>query len=384
MLVWKIPKRKSSKFFFRYETAIRIAIALLGEPEFLMLDEPTNGLDPVNIIEMRELLKNLAIEKQLTILVSSHILGELYQLATNYIFLHQGKVVQEITKEQLDNRCKKHISILVNDVSKAVVILERTLNTNNYTILPDQSIQLYDYVDDMQKVITALSENQLIIKNIGIAGDSLENYFINTIGVIKMYNLIKTELYKLKRQKLFIILFLIVIAISSFSTFSEINLVTPTNPVTGKESFANAFQDIFMLFVIAIFAGFYIGSDFSNRTIQTELSRGHKRTDIIFAKAFVYSLGASVLMLLYPITVCIIHTINFGWGEAFSISSILYFLRVTLLGSILNIGTACIYVCFAFCVEISLKQYACVLPFLYCFQQLVAQLENIFPHLVQY
>ena len=77
---------------------------------------------------------------------------------------------------------QKHISILVNDVSKAVVILERTLNTNNYTILPDQSIQLYDYVDDMQKVITALSENQLIIKNIGIAGDSLENYFINTIG----------------------------------------------------------------------------------------------------------------------------------------------------------------------------------------------------------
>ena len=164
-----------------------------------------------------------------------------------------------------------------------------------------------------------------------------------------MYNLIKTELYKLKRQKLFIILFLIVIAISCFSAFSEINLITtPANPVTGKDSFANAFQDIFMLFVIAIFAGFYIGSDFSNRTIQAELSRGHRRTDIIFAKAFVYSLGASVLMLLYPTTVCIIHTINSGWGELFSIFSILYLLRVTLLGSILNIGTACIYVCFAF------------------------------------
>ena len=164
-----------------------------------------------------------------------------------------------------------------------------------------------------------------------------------------MYNLIKTELYKLKRQKLFIILFLIVIAISSFSAFSEINLVTtPANPITGKDSFANAFQDIFMLFVIAIFAGFYIGSDFSNRTIQAELSRGHKRTDIIFAKAFIYSSGASVLMLLYPITVCIIHTIIWGWGEAFNISSILYLLRVTLLGSILNMGTACIYVCFSF------------------------------------
>lgn len=178
-------KKKVQNFSLGMKQRLGIAITLLGEPEFLMLDEPTNGLDPVSIIEMRELLKKLASEKLLTILVSSHILGELYQLATNYIFLHEGKVIQEITKEQLDKRCKKHISILVNDVPKAVVILERTLNTNNYTILPDQSIQLYDYVDDMQKVITTLSENQLIIKNIGIAGDSLENYFINTIGGTK-------------------------------------------------------------------------------------------------------------------------------------------------------------------------------------------------------
>lgn len=164
-----------------------------------------------------------------------------------------------------------------------------------------------------------------------------------------MYNLIKAELYKLKRQKLFIVLFLIVIALSSFSAFSEINLITtPTNPIMGKDSFANAFQDIFMLFVIAVFAGFYIGSDFSNRTIQAELSRGHKRADIVYAKAFVYSLSASALMLLYPTTVCIIHTITFGWGEVFNISSILYLFRITLLGSILNTGTACIYLCFAF------------------------------------
>lgn len=178
-------KKKVQNFSLGMKQRLGIAIALLGEPEFLMLDEPTNGLDPISIIEMRELLKNLATEKQLTILVSSHILGELYQLATNYIFLHQGKIIQEITKDQLDKRCKKHISILVNDVSKATIILERTLNTNNFIILPDQSIQLYDYVDDIQKVISTLSENKLIIKNIGVAGDSLENYFINMIGGTK-------------------------------------------------------------------------------------------------------------------------------------------------------------------------------------------------------
>ncbi|MCC0627590.1 MULTISPECIES: ABC transporter permease [unclassified Clostridioides] len=164
-----------------------------------------------------------------------------------------------------------------------------------------------------------------------------------------MLNLINTEIYKLKRQKLIIVLFVAVIAISAFSAFSEINLLsTPDDWINGKKSFANAFQDVFMLFVIAIFAGFYIGSDFTNRTIQAELSRGHKRFDIIFSKAVVFSIGAGFVMLLYPITVCIIHTIKFGWGEPFNIFSFLYLCRVAFLGSILNIGTSNIYVCFAF------------------------------------
>ncbi|MCC0627591.1 MULTISPECIES: ATP-binding cassette domain-containing protein [unclassified Clostridioides] len=178
-------KKKVQNFSLGMKQRLGIGAALLGEPEFLMLDEPTNGLDPVSIIEIRELLKSLATDKQLTILVSSHILGELYQLATNYIFLHHGKIIQEITKEQLDKSCNKHISILVDNVSQATVALERSLHTRNYTVMPDQSIQLYDYIDDMQKVITVLSENHLTIKNIGLAGDSLENYFINTIGGVQ-------------------------------------------------------------------------------------------------------------------------------------------------------------------------------------------------------
>lgn len=178
-------KKKVQNFSLGMKQRLGIAMALLGDPEFLMLDEPTNGLDPVSIIEIRKLLQSLSSERHLTILVSSHILGELYQLATNYIFLHHGKIVQEITKEQLDQCCKKHISILVDDVSSAAVTLERSLHTRHYTIMPDQSIQLYDYVDDMQKVITALSENHFIIKDIKVAGDSLETYFINTIGGVQ-------------------------------------------------------------------------------------------------------------------------------------------------------------------------------------------------------
>ena len=164
-----------------------------------------------------------------------------------------------------------------------------------------------------------------------------------------MFNLIKTEIFKLRRQKMIIVLVMVVIAISAFSAYSEINLlIEPGNPVTGRDSFANAFQDIFMLFVIAAFSGFYIGSDFSNRTIQAELSKGHRRLDIIFSKAFVFCISAGFIMLLYPVTVCLIHTIKFGWGDLFNMQEVLYLLRVSLLGIVLNIGTASIYVCFAF------------------------------------
>lgn len=175
-------KKKIQDFSMGMKQRLGIATALLGEPEFLMLDEPTNGLDPVSIVEIRDLLVRLAVEKQITILISSHILSELYHLATNYIIIHEGRILQEITKEQLDERCKKHISILVNDVPCAAALLESTLQTRNYKVMPDNSILLYDFIDDVQKVITTFSDRHLIIKNISVAGDSLESYFIHTIG----------------------------------------------------------------------------------------------------------------------------------------------------------------------------------------------------------
>lgn len=177
-----------------------------------------------------------------------------------------------------------------------------------------------------------------------------------------MINLIYAEIYKLKRQKLMAVLLAVVIAISAFSAFSEINLISPSGiALYGKESFANAFQDIFMLFITAVFAGFYIGSDFTNRTIQEELSRGHKRFDVIASKAVVFSIGAAFIMLLYPFTVCMIHTVKFGWGEPFRMSSFLYLCRTALLGTVLNMGTASIYVCLAFlCRDIPKTICACL------------------------
>ena len=109
-------KKKAKDFSLGMRQRLALAIALLGNPEFLVLDEPINGLDPTGIIELRNLLKRLNKERGITILISSHILTELHQLANRYGILHEGKLLQEITATELDKRCKKHFSCLSHDL----------------------------------------------------------------------------------------------------------------------------------------------------------------------------------------------------------------------------------------------------------------------------
>ncbi len=104
---------------------LALAAALLGKPEFLVLDEPLNGLDPTGIVELRSLLSDLNQKWGITILLSSHILSELHKLATCYGIVHKGRLVEEITAEELDKKCEKHISIITSDVAMAIDILEK-------------------------------------------------------------------------------------------------------------------------------------------------------------------------------------------------------------------------------------------------------------------
>ena len=121
-------KKKAKDFSLGMRQRLALAIALLGNPEFLVLDEPINGLDPTGIIELRNLLKRLNKERGITILISSHILTELHQLANRYGILHEGKLLQEITATELDKRCKKHLLLQVNDVAAASVLLESNIS----------------------------------------------------------------------------------------------------------------------------------------------------------------------------------------------------------------------------------------------------------------
>ncbi|HDK7167843.1 TPA: ABC transporter ATP-binding protein [Clostridium botulinum] len=180
--LYQDKNKKLKNFSLGMKQKLALAIALLGDPEFLILDEPINGLDPMGIKEVRELLKKLNKEKNITMLISSHILGELYQLATCYGIIHKGKLMEQITLKELDEKCKRNLSIKVDDVNKAATILETELSTNNFKVLPDGTIKLYDYVDNSRLVSSTLTKANIIIDQIMPNESNLEEYFINLVG----------------------------------------------------------------------------------------------------------------------------------------------------------------------------------------------------------
>lgn len=156
-----------------------LAIALIGEPELLILDEPINGLDPSGIIEMRQLLLKLNREKNITIVLSSHILSELEQLATVYGFLSQGKLLEQISAEQLMDKCADYIEIAVSDPERYTVLLERTLAHCQYKVMPDSTIHIINPSADIDVYSQLAGDNQLYIYKLTRKKMALEDYYVN-------------------------------------------------------------------------------------------------------------------------------------------------------------------------------------------------------------
>lgn len=178
-------RKKTKNFSLGMKQRLGIAIALLADPELLILDEPTNGLDPMGIVELRELIKKLNQEKGLTVLISSHILSELHQLATCYGIIHKGQLLEEISAKKLDEKCSQHLRIKVDHPIQGATVLEHELATRNFEVMPDGAIKLYHYLDDVRKVSKALTDNKLVIEHLSQTGDSLEGYFSNLVGGVE-------------------------------------------------------------------------------------------------------------------------------------------------------------------------------------------------------
>jgi len=178
-------KKKAKNFSLGMKQRLSLAIALLGDPEFLILDEPINGLDPMGVVEIRELLKKLNSEKGITIIISSHILSELHLLATHYGIIHKGELIEQMSLNELEEKCQKYLYIKVDNTEKAATIIETVLSTNDFEVMPDGVIRLYKYLNQPGIVSTTLVNEGLVIEEFKSMGQDLESYFTNLIGGVQ-------------------------------------------------------------------------------------------------------------------------------------------------------------------------------------------------------
>ncbi|HLS20621.1 MAG TPA: ABC transporter ATP-binding protein [Bacillota bacterium] len=174
-------RKKVKTFSLGMRQRLGIAIALLNDPDFLLLDEPINGLDPMGVVEIRQLLKELNEQYGVTILISSHILSEVHQLATHYGIIHNGRLINELSAAQLDEKCREYLLIKVNEPEIATTILENELETMAYEVLTNGFIKLYTYIDEPALIVNTFVKQGIDVEQITPQKDTLESYFTRVV-----------------------------------------------------------------------------------------------------------------------------------------------------------------------------------------------------------
>ena len=175
-------RKKAKNFSLGMRQRLGIAVALCGSPDFLVLDEPVNGLDPQGIVEVRELILKLNQERNITVLISSHILEEMHKLATHYGFIDGGRMVREISAQELEATCRKCVRADVSEPKAVALVLDEM--QLEYKILDGRQVDIYDAVN-VSKLVRALSERGCEVYNIQNHDESLESYFLSLVGTGK-------------------------------------------------------------------------------------------------------------------------------------------------------------------------------------------------------
>ena len=166
-----VGKKTAGKFSLGMTQRLGIAMALLAEPEIMVLDEPVNGLDPEGIVEIRLMLKKLSEEKNVTIIISSHILSELSELCTDFSIINHGKQIENLSRDELMAKCRSYYAIRTNDINRTAAVIEDKLGTKQYKVIHGDEIRLFDFLDNVEKVLEiAYTDNnineELIIVNL--------------------------------------------------------------------------------------------------------------------------------------------------------------------------------------------------------------------------
>ena len=174
-------KKPAKHYSMGMKQRLGVGLALLGGPDLLLLDEPINGLDPEGIREMREMLLRLNRERGLTILVSSHILGELSKIATRYGIIQEGRMAEQITAGELSQKCADYLHLRCDQPQKAAALLDKELCLNRWEMRPEGEIRIYDAVDS-KAVGRILTQAGISVEEMGLHRQDLESYFLERMG----------------------------------------------------------------------------------------------------------------------------------------------------------------------------------------------------------
>lgn len=177
-----VGKKKVKKFSLGMKQRLGIALALVGDPDLLLLDEPINGLDPQGIVEVRDVLLKLNKEKNITIIISSHILEELPKLVSRFGIINNGELIEEIDKDELLEKTKGRLEIKVDNIDLAMSILEENLNIKNIKVIDYSTIHVYESLEKASEVNKELSDHNVMVESLTINRESLEEYFIGLTG----------------------------------------------------------------------------------------------------------------------------------------------------------------------------------------------------------
>ena len=174
--------KKFKTFSLGMKQRLGVAFALLDNPDLVVLDEPINGLDPIGISELRDVLRRMNQEHEITMIISSHILSELYAVANKFIFIDHGKILRELTKEELDLECSRCIVLKTDDAKRAAAILEQKTGISDYTVTDSREIRIYDLSTGSCEINRQMVEEQIAVHEIYESGVSLEDYFKQLVG----------------------------------------------------------------------------------------------------------------------------------------------------------------------------------------------------------
>ena len=176
-----VGKKPAQSFSLGMKQRLGIALALVGDPEFIVLDEPINGLDPQGIAEMREIIHNLSKVQGMTVIVSSHILDELAKVADSFGIINDGKLIDEFTFEELEKRCSKYVLLKTGDVEKTCKVLSDK-GINSYECLEDGEIRINEEIADTSKLIATLVGAGVAVYELASIQGTLEQYYLNRTG----------------------------------------------------------------------------------------------------------------------------------------------------------------------------------------------------------